>query len=203
MTLGQSSLLFFWSLTLLAGCAFGDVTGTGARDPDRGGLSDPDQPTGTGGASAGASGGTTQPASEEAGPTDYEALFDAPADPTTTDDLVTGVWAGKTYYADVRLKLTANKIVIATKCDGYPASGIEFGAVVTSTQIKVLASKSSDGPSYGCGIKVSPMAIPRCTTDARYDCFEVSGTTLIFSNVVLFTSDSSTSSQSSYTKLSD
>lgn len=202
MTLGQtSSLLLLSSLTLLAGCAFGDVSGTGTRDPDRSSFSNPDEPTNTGGTSQ--TGGPTEPAAVE-GPVDYEALFDAPADPTTTDDLVTGVWAGKTYYADVRLKITANKIIIATKCDGYSASGIEFGAVVTETQIKVLASKSTDGSGYGCGIKVSPMVIQRCASDSDSDCFDVAGVSLVFEYASLFTSDSgSTSSRSVYTKLSD
>jgi hypothetical protein len=137
---------------------------------------------------------------ERVGPTDYEALFDAPGDPTTTDDLVTGVWAGKTSYADVRLKLTANRIIVALKCDGAQATGLEFGAIVTSTQLKVLASKSVDG--YYCGINVSPTVIRRCTTSFAYDCFDVSGTTLRFNDAELFTSYGS-SANMSYTKLSD
>jgi hypothetical protein len=195
MTLGPSSSCFFVTLTLLSGCAFGDVSGTGSGRSDFDRSADPSDsnpPT--------SAGGTTPAPASESGPTDYEALFDAPGDPTTTDDLVTGVWAGKTSYADVRLKLTANRIIVALKCDGAQATGLEFGAIVTSTQLKVLASKSVDG--YYCGINVSPTVIRRCTTSSAYDCFDVSGTTLRFNDAELFTSYGS-SANMSYTKLSD
>jgi hypothetical protein len=195
MTLGPSSTFFFVILTSLAGCAFGDVSGTGSprSDFDRNEAPSDSNPPAT-------TGGTTQAPAAEEGPVDYEALFDAPADPTTTDDSVTGVWAGKSYYADVRLKLTANKIVIAMKCDGSPAVGIEFGAIVSSSQMKVLASKSI-GSGY-CEIEVSPTVLRACTSTSDDDCFDVTGTTLRFKNAALFTSYGSTAN-AGYTKLSD
>jgi hypothetical protein len=183
----------FFSFVTITGCSF-DVAGTGGSpNPDRGSTETT---------------GPTQPApaaAPEEVPIDYEALFDAPADPTTTDDLVTGLWAGKTYYADARLKLSSDKIVIALKCDGYGATGIEIGAVVTEDKIRVLATKSNDGMAtgYGCSIKVSPTVIPRCSETERDYCFEVLGTTLTFRGTALFTTTSSGSTYTSYTKLSD
>jgi hypothetical protein len=198
MTLGPSSLLSLAVIFSLGGCAFGEVTGTGdaTRGSDRSTVpTDSNQGTSSGSTA-------TEPAGEQnAGPTDYDALFDAPADPSTTDDLVTGLWAGTTSSGEVRLKLTATKVVIAIKCGDSPATGMEVGAVITSSKLKILASKSVSGGSGYCGIKVTPLEIPRCT-GTNYDCFEVSGTKLEFGSTTLFTSNGS-SYQSSYTKLSD
>lgn len=199
MTLGPSSLSLL-SVLVLSGCAFGDVSGTGHREPDTNRSPNASSPPATSGDSND-SNGTSSALPEDSGPIDYDALFDAPADPTTTDGLVTGLWAGKTTYAESRLLLRANKVVIALKCGESPATGMEVGAVVTSNQIKILASKTV-GSSTFCEIKVSPIAIPRCTTNDTYDCFELTDGTLYFSNKALFSSYSSTT-YSTYTKLSD
>lgn len=185
----------------VSGCAFGDVSGTGNRDTgSSSGSTESNQPSSTV-PESGSRGSTETPAAEDEGPVDYDALFDAPADPTTTDDLVTGLWAGKTPYAETRLRLRASKVVIAAKCGESAATGMEVGAVVTDDQVKILASKTVGSGTY-CEIKVSPVAIPRCSAAKGYDCFEVTGTTLSFSGKALFTSYSSTN-YGSYTKLSD
>jgi hypothetical protein len=198
MTLGRPSLLLV-SLSLFTGCASGEVAGTGT--PNRTFEdSNPSSPSNNGG--TGGSGGSSEPAAEEDGPIDYDALFDAPADPTTTDDLVTGLWAGTTYSGEVRLKITASKVVIAMKCGSSPAEGMDVGAVITSSKMKMLASKSIGTLGY-CGIKVTPVEIPRCVDDYDYECFSISGTTLKFVGAALFTGGSSSSSSERYTKLSD
>lgn len=182
---------------LTSGCAF-DVAGTGNRNPERSGFDDSNPSATTGG-----TGNTSTPAESPPAapaPTDYEALFDAPADPTTTDDVVTGLWAGKSSYGETRIKITSNMIVIAMKCGSSPAVGMDVGAVVSASQLKVLATKSVSG-SYDCVIKVSPLVIPRCSDSSRYDCFQVSGTTLYFSGDSPFTSYGSV--ERTYTKLSD
>jgi hypothetical protein len=196
MTLGRPSLsLLSILLITFTGCAYGDVAGGRVTDaPAR----EESQPTaGSGG--TGDTGGSSD-TSKPSGPTDYDALFDAPADPTTTDDVVTGLWAGKTYYGESRIQITEDKVVIAMKCGTSPANGLEVGALVTANQVKILASKSSTG-TYGCSIKVSPIVIKRCSVSTSYDCFTISGSTLTFSGEPLFTGDSS--SQGDYTKLSD
>lgn len=195
MTLGRPSLAVLSLLFFSVGCASGEVTGTGT--PSRGfDDRDPTAPSDNGAAAG--SGETSQPTDE--GPTDYEALFDAPADPSTTDDLVTGLWAGTTYYGEVRLKITGDKIVVALKCGSSPAEGIEVGSVVTPNKIRILASKSI-GAGY-CALKVTPMELPRCSSDVYYDCFQVSGTALSFAGKPLFTGGGGSSSDK-YTKLSD
>lgn len=197
MTLGPSSIFSIAFILLLTGCAFGEVTGTGGAG--RGASGDgSDVPTSNGGTSG--SGDTSQSPADENAPVDYEALFDAPADPTTTDDLVTGIWAGTTYYGEVRLKITASKITIAIKCGTSPAEGMDVGSVVSANKMRVLASKSVGSQGY-CGLKVTPVEIPRCTSDVYYDCFDVTGTTLRFAGTTLFTGGGSSSEK--YTKLSD
>lgn len=200
MTLGPSSILSLCiASTLLAvGCANGDVTGTGS--PNRS-LEDPSRiPAADDGTQSGSSGTSESPPADD-GPIDYDALFDAPADPSTTDDLVTGLWAGTTYDGEVRVKITAGKVVIAIKCGSSPAEGMDVGAVITPTKMKMLASKSVGG--YPCGIKVTPVEIPMCTSQDYYDCFDISGTTLTFSGKALFSSTTGGSSSQTYTKLSD
>jgi hypothetical protein len=200
MTLGQSSpSLFFVALTFtiissaLPGCAFGEVTGTGdSRNPDRSSF-DTQQP-------APAGGSTTEPSTSEPAGASYDALFDAPENPTATDDVITGLWAGTTSYGEVRLKLSADKVVIAIKCGDSPATGMEVGALITSTKLKILASKNVTSGS-SCGIKVTPVEIPRCNY-SNYDCFDLDGTMLTFGSTTLFTTNGS-SYQSKYTKLSD
>lgn len=209
MTLGRPSLplssvgFILLAFTALSGCAFGDVSGTGGRDPAR----DPNIESSSGTASG--TGGTTAPnekpaAPEEDGPVDYDALFDAPADPTTTDGVLTGVWAGSSSYGESRLKITSKKVWIAMKCGESPANGMEVGAVVAAHSMKLLASKSAGGgASTYCGIKVSPHEIPACEGESGgYACFRVTGTTLSFHGVSLFDSYGS-SNYESYTKLSD
>ena len=205
MILGRPSLSSVASILLAftaAGCAFGDVSGTGSREPNRdpGVDSSSNTPTDSGATNTS---NEKVPAPEDDGPVDYDALFDAPADPTTTDGLLTGVWAGSNSYGESRLKITSKKVWIAMKCGESPANGMEVGALVTANGIKLLASKSVGGGSSSyCGIKVSPVEIPRCEGESRYSCFDVEGTTLTFHGAALFDSYSS-SSYASYTKLSD
>lgn len=195
MTLGRPSLFLLSVLFItFTGCAYGDVSGSRGSDT----LRDPSQtePTPSAG---GTTGDTSGPSGS--GPTDYDAMFDAPADPTTTEGSILGLWAGKTYSGESRVKITEKKVVIAMKCGGGPATGLEVGALVTEDQIKILASKSVTSSSYGCGIRVSPTVIKRCNYETVYDCFTIQDSTLRFSGAYLFSGDSST--MDDYTKLSD
>lgn len=193
MTLGRpSALLLSILLTTFTGCAYGDVNGSRGTDTS---SRDESQPAPS------SNGGTSGSSSNVSGPADYDAMFDAPADPTTTEGSILGLWAGRTYSGESRIKITEDKVVIAMKCGDAPANGLEVGALVTEDQIKILASKSATSNPYGCGIKVSPTVIKRCTSSSPYGCFAIEDSTLSFSDVHLFTGDSS--ALADYTKLSD
>ena len=202
-----------WSLILatlsLTACS-GQTVGTGTSSGT----------SGSSGASGTSTGGATDPGTENgapvtppagtaappAGPSAYDPLFDAPTTTTTTPGSISGLWAGSTHSGDVRLKVSSGSLLIAIRCGNSPAVGLEVTAQVTASAIRVLASKSA-GPTAGCGVNVTPQTIPRCTPTSSsgapgIGCFDVTGTTLSFEGIWLFSSGGS-GPPSDFTKLSD
>ena len=198
MRISCLALLAAVSVTACSGTAVG--TGGGTSGTSGSGTVTGDPPTGSsdGTASVPPSGTAKPPPS---GPSAYDPLFDAPASPVATAGVLSGLWAGSTYDADVRLKLGTSSIVIAVRCGSSAAIGLEVSAVITASSIRVLASKSI-GPAASCGIKVTPQEIPRCAAAPRIGCFDVKGTTLSFEGIWLFSSGGS-GPDSNFSKLSD
>src|SRR5690606_717465 len=101
------------------------------------------------------SGGGSSSSSAEA--SKYDALFDAPADATTTEDSLSGVWAGTSSDSrdDLRLEMRSDKLTIAVRCGTAATAGLEVAAKVSPSSIRVLASEGSTkgGPGKGgnCG----------------------------------------------------
>ena len=169
----------------------------------------PDRGAGFGGEQA--DGGTTSEegsSSSSVEASEYDALFDAPADATTTDDALHGVWAGTTFNTrdDLRLGIRSDKLTIAIRCGSAATVGLEVTAKVSPSSIRVLASKSAakrvPGKAGNCGIDVRPVTIPRCDETRDIECFNLSGTALSFVGVWLFEVDNF-GPNDDFTKLSD
>lgn len=141
----------------------------------------------------------------------YEALFGKPSTTALTPGMLTGVWAGTMYSGgdDVRVKITADAVTIAVRCDTQPAVGMEVSAVVRATSIRLLESKNAEatvapGIMTLCPIRVRPQTIPSCVQSSTSSCFRVDGDALRFNDVLLFTAGSSQYGHSiEFTKLSD
>jgi hypothetical protein len=130
----------------------------------------------------------------------YDSLFEAPANATASDGLV-GLWAGSTHGNDVRLQLSASKIIVAMRCEGQSAVGIEIGAVVSAGSLRILESKTLGDEYDACNLTVRPTTIPRCESQFDTECFVLEGTTLTFEFVSVFTSQGFPARE--FTKLSD
>lgn len=191
------SLLFVLASSLVIGCASGSVAGTGSSEPDRGTA--PNEPSTTSGSGGSKVAGGSETAAPEDEVTSFDALFDEPTNSNITPNVITGLWAGTTYSADIRLKITTSKILIAAKCGDTPATGIEVGANVSFNSIKVLASKSA-GSGY-CSIKVVPVGIPNCSSGGTYECFSIDDTEMNIAGTLFTVSGASHSRD--FTKLSD
>jgi hypothetical protein len=131
----------------------------------------------------------------------YDSLFEAPANATASDGLV-GLWAGSTHGNDVRLQLSASKIIVAMRCEGQSAVGIEIGAVVSAGSLRILESKTLGDEYDAC--KPHGARRPRSrAAESQFDteCFVLEGTTLTFEFVSVFTSQGFPARE--FTKLSD
>jgi hypothetical protein len=192
------------ALALCAGSLMacsGSAVGTGTSGGASGAPTTIDQ-SGTGGTS----GTATPPASAT---TAYDALFGRPATTALTPSSLPGLWAGTMFNTndDVRLKIDSTSITIAVRCSsGLVAPrvvGMEVGAVVGATSIRLLESKSVG--DYSCGLSVRPQTVPKCsiTGTAVSGCFDVTGPALNF-DVPLFTKVSSSyGANPDFTKVSD
>jgi hypothetical protein len=201
----RPAVLFLPALFLLSTAACtSSTTGTGDGRPTDGTTpnnpSNGDQPNITQSGGTGTSGGSEGANGEENSSGGYDALFDAPPDPTTTENTLSGLWAGSTYYADVRIQISASSVVIALKCGTDPAIGLDIGAQVTANTIKLLATKTIGQAGTPCSMKVSPRVIPRCGTSDPGGCFDLEGTTLKFSTELF---ESVSPPRGEFTKLSD
>ncbi|MDB4939313.1 MAG: hypothetical protein JWP87_6285 [Labilithrix sp.] len=143
---------------------------------------------------AGSSGGTGIPEDNTSGeggttvegPADYAAMFGPPASTETTPNSLIGLWAGTVSGIDLRLRVAADRIVIAKRCSGQ-TYGLTATAIVTKTSIKTVESKSTDrSTSYGCAIEVRPAQLSTCPTGVdeygqplpAANCFTLDGTDL-------------------------
>jgi hypothetical protein len=88
------------------------------------------------------------------------------------------------------------------KCGSQPAAGLEVSAQVSYSNIKILASKLVGSEASSCGIKVTPIAIPKCTETKDIGCFTLQDSTLQFVGVWLFSSGGH-GPEDNFTKLSD
>lgn len=201
------SLLLSAALVLpLASLSACTSTVTGNGGSSGGGTGGTDTSAGSGGTSPGSSSSSD---SNDQGPgpgaetAEYEALFGAPESTSLTEDSVTGLWAGSTYYDDLRLRFGPSSVVIAMKCSSASKTvGAKIVAQVTATSLRILESRQVGNEYESCSIKVRPQTIRRC--DSYYDsgCFWIEGATLSFNGVALFSTGSS-SPNSDFTKLSD
>ncbi len=126
-------------------------------------------------------------------PTVYDPLFAyTSADTSTTPDSITGLWSGAATFGndDVRLLITSSEITIALRCKDTSGPAVTVGltvnAVVSSTGIRVLDSKSAG--TSPCQIVVRPQSMDRCSTGSgSLSCFDMDGTGLDFHTAELFT----------------
>lgn len=206
----RASLPFAFAFaSLVAGCS-GSVTGTGGPDPGTGqnretGFDGADTTTDGTSSQGGAKLPTNENGNSDPGtstPSEWDAMFEAPTSSKSTDNVITGLWAGSTYYADIRMQLTTGKITIAAKCGNQPATGLEVTAQVSFNTIKILASKSTGSPGSSCGLEVKPKSIPRCSETKDMECFTLEGSSLSFVAVWPFEAGG-TGPDSAFTKLSD
>jgi len=183
-----------------------DVIGEGDGEGDgTGRKSGFDAPQADGGTMSG--GGSSSSSAEGS---KYDALFDAPADATTTEDSLSGVWAGTSFDSreDLRLEMRSDKLTIAVRCGDATTVGLEVSAKVSPSSIRILASESATKRSsektraVNCALQVRPATIPRCDETRDIECFTLSGTTLSFVGVWLFELDGY-GPNDDFTKLSD
>lgn len=189
-----ASLMLLLSITACSGTGVGTGTGTSGSSGSSSSTTD------TGGTTS--SGGTDTSTPDTSA---YDALFDAPASTTTTDGAVTGVWAGTLgQYDDVRLQISAGTVRIAMRCDGKTGtSGMDVPALVTSSEIKILASKSFGQAFTTCSMSTAPQDIPACSSANDIGCFTLAGTSLDFVGVALFTTSDYEGESGRFLKLSD
>ncbi len=131
----------------------------------------------------------------------YDALFGKPKSAPTPDSLL-GVWSGTMYVAgggnlDARLKIAADSIVVAARCEGA-TMGVKMAAEVTAKRIRTL--ESFDLQAGNCFFAMRPRTLVPCTTDAPENCFALKDIELTFSAVSLIADSPSTDT---FTKLSD
>lgn len=197
----------------LTACS-GTTTGTGGGGSSSGSSSSStpagssttsggeDTTTASGGSGFAGADGNTGTSSGSAGPSPYDSLFDAPANTTSTPGSVYGLWAGTKNSADVRVQLSSTKITIAVRCAGRSTYGVDVAGQVSSTNIKIIASKLAGTEFDSCGVKVTPVSIPVCKTTDQIGCFTIEDSTLSFVGVWLFSSGGY-GPDPDFTKLSD
>lgn len=172
------------------------VTGQGPSSSSSGSTSGDGTMTSAGGTS------TEEGSSGSNGSSEYDAMFGPPESSEVTGGSIGGLWAGQTYYNDLRVRIGASSITVAMKCR-TGTIGTKIAAQVSSSSIRILESQQIGAEYSDCTITVRPQTLDSCNNTANgYECFSVSGTTLTFNGVRLFGSGSA-SHDDTFTKLSD
>lgn len=195
----SASVVFLFAFAAI-GCS-GTATGDGGTSGGLGtsGTSSSSDPRGTGGSS------DTSPTSPSTG-TDqassaYAEMFGPPSTRTTTKDSLPGLWAD-TSTGRYRLRVAADKITAVMQCSTSSYAGLDLAARVDATSMRVLETKSATSYDGRCMVWARPIEFSRCERDYDSGCFILSGTTLEVHGY-LFSSTSMSSSDMTFTKLSD
>lgn len=181
--------LLFGSFLALTGCSGSAASIPGSRD-DGSGNGSGNGTTNGGGSGGGArnGAGSTTVSAEGA------ALFDSPSSTDATADSIYGLWGGVIkdldFTFDTRMRLTADSITFATRCDHDGTSGAIAGvtakARVNAEEVAVLESKKDERKlgDLTCRANAHPGNTKRCTnsTDNGFQtqCFILNGTELTF-----------------------
>lgn len=178
----SSSTSFFIRTSLVAlcvGCS-GTAAGTGL-----GTRTDSPSSAPSDGTAADQGNSSTPSQSGSDAPTNLEALFGPPIVTTITENVVTGLWAGSAGYADIRLRIGTSSVVVAVKCSSEGAVGGDLAANVSIDNIRILSSRDVRA-NPRCYFDLRPRVIPRCKGEVYDGCFTITGTTLRFQGVKLF-----------------
>lgn len=198
MRLASTALLLTtFALTACSGTVKG--TGTSADGGTKSGFDDP---------GACASNCSTSVVTN-APPSEYDALFTAPASPTVNTSSLDGVWAGTMQVSgdDVRLVITPSTVTIAVRCNSGRANGTmttigtTVNAMTSTDTIRTLEGKSVAADA-SCKISVHPQTYSRCSTGGGGTCFDLGDSGLYFGPFELFTGDPYGPSPS-FSKMSD